>query len=207
MAEQLSLLGPDAPQSPIPPTPVATDFLRKPRGSFKNLFFALLPDPAVAEAIYGQSVLLDRVRGLGGELLEANRLHVSLHGVGGFFDDVPADIVRQATQAADAVRCTPFDVVFERAMSFPSSKAYVLRVGGGMEPLQAFRLGLGIAMANVGLPAKPGFTPHMTLSYRGRTVPEHAIEPLHWRVQEFALISSHVGQSYYEVLGRWPLKG
>jgi 2'-5' RNA ligase len=45
----------------------------------------------------------------------------------------------------------------------------------------------------------------MTMSYSGRAVAEHAIEPIRWTAREFLLIDSHVGKTYHEVVGRWRL--
>jgi 2'-5' RNA ligase len=79
-------------------------------------------------------------------------------------------------------------------------------VGDGTEQIEAFWLKLGIEIANVRPFRKPTFTPHMTLSYNGQPQAEQAIEALRWTAREFALINSHVGETYHEPVGHWPLR-
>jgi 2'-5' RNA ligase len=45
------------------------------------------------------------------------------------------------------------------------------------------------------------------MSWRGRRIPEAAIEPVRWRAVDLALIDSHHGEGEHEVLGRWALSG
>jgi RNA 2',3'-cyclic 3'-phosphodiesterase len=57
-----------------------------------------------------------------------------------------------------------------------------------------------------GLRAAEHFTPppHMTLSYGRGTVPEQAIEPICFAVNEFVLIHSELCLTRHHVLDRWP---
>jgi 2'-5' RNA ligase len=50
------------------------------------------------------------------------------------------------------------------------------------------------------------FTPHVTLLYDDRMVPEQAVEPISWRVREFVLTHSLLGKTQHVELGRWPLR-
>lgn len=132
-------------------------------------------------------------------------MHITLHVIGEY-DETPQAAVLAARQAGDAVLADAFDVVFDRAMTFIGAKAYVLGGGEGVEQVKAFWLNLGIQLANIQPIKKSSFTPHMTLSYMGRAVVEHPIEPIRWTAREFVLINSHVGDTYHEVVGRWPLR-
>jgi 2'-5' RNA ligase len=170
-----------------------------------TLFFAVFPQAQAASAIALHAATLAREQGLVGKRLPAHRLHVTLHELGGYVE-LPTELVEVARQAGDAVQAPVFDVVFDRAMSFPGSGDYVLRGGEGNAQLVAFRESLGVALVNVGLPVKRSFTPHMTVLYDHQTIAEHTIEPVHWTAKEFVLIKSHVGLSKHEPLGRWPLR-
>jgi hypothetical protein len=48
---------------------------------------------------------------------------------------------------------------------------------------------------------------HMTLSYRGKRVPETPIEPVRRAADALVLIDSHGSAHRHEVPGRWPLRG
>ena len=50
------------------------------------------------------------------------------------------------------------------------------------------------------------YRPHITLARRARPI-EAAVEPIHWHVEDLALVESFPdGRNvHYEVLERWPL--
>lgn len=54
-----------------------------------------------------------------------------------------------------------------------------------------------------------GFTPHLTLLYDRKSVEAEAVTPVEWRVREFFLVRSKIGDVSrpYDILGRWPLPG
>ena len=204
MSEQFTLPGFDsAPPRPPPSAKASTKF---PGGRAPyTLFFSIFPQAEAAKAIAIQAARLGREHGLVGKPLLAHRLHVTLHDLGGYAQ-LPPDIVRTAREAGDAVAAPAFDVVFDHAMSFPSSGTYVLCGSAGTAQLAAFRQSLGLAMDHAGLPVKRSFTPHMTVLYDRHPIAEHAIEPITWTAKEFVLINSHVGQGTHEVLGRWSMR-
>jgi 2'-5' RNA ligase len=171
----------------------------------RKLFFALRPDADAAKEIASLGAALDKHHGIGGQPLRPDRLHITLHVIGEY-DETPQPAILAARQVGDAVIADAFDVVFDRAMTFVGAKAYVLGGSEGVEAVKAFWLRLGIELANIQAFRKSSFTPHMTLSYRGRTMAEHPIEPIRWTAREFVLINSHVGETYHEVVGRWPLR-
>ena len=209
MFDQMSMfdtLPPAPPAPPIPASPMPDGAPHAPHA----LFFAVLADAQGAMGLHEHAERLHRQLGIGGKLLEPGRLHVSLHAVGAYLDVRPdADIARWCCAAA-AVSCEPFEVVFDQVASF----------GGQGNPLVfkssneadragfvALHLALGMMLADVGEQIKTrSFTPHMTLSYRGKRVVETAIEPVRWRPAELVMIDSHVGAHLHEVLGRWPLR-
>lgn len=172
-----------------------------------GLFFALLPDAKALERVAKtvQQICI-RHRLSGRPLLE--RAHVSLIGFGEHSGLPPAFVAGAAAAAATMV-AAPFDVTFDRAMSFLGRPRPLVLCGGeGMAELIAFQRALGTAIRNVGLGrVKPQFTPHMTLLYDPRGIEEHAIEPVSWTARDFVLVHSLRGQGRHIPLGRWPLRG
>jgi 2'-5' RNA ligase len=172
-----------------------------------NVFFGLVPDRENALSIARQAAEWNRQFGMSGKLLAPEQLHVSLHPVGTYIGEVPAEQIQFAKRIGEALSAQVFDIVFDRAMSFKGRKSpYVLRVREGLENIKGFWRELGINIANAGGNSKEvTFTPHMTLSYHGRMVTEHHIAPIAMQVRDFVLINSHYGKSRYDVLARWQL--
>jgi RNA 2',3'-cyclic 3'-phosphodiesterase len=115
-------------------------------------------------------------------------------------------------RAGGAVRLPPFEVVFDYAMSFDRRKPdrpFVLRTGVSVTGLTRLQRVLGQAMREAGLRklVSMNFTPHMTLLYDKRLVPELPIEHLSWTVRDFVLIHSLIGCGKHVHLARWPLRG
>ncbi|BEP35652.1 2'-5' RNA ligase family protein [Variovorax sp. V59] len=199
MPEQLLLPGIDP--APPPPRRARSTAPRKERLP-RSLFFAIFPRPEDAASIAALAARLKDRHSLKGKLTEAHRLHVTLYHLGHFLA-VPRETVQAALEAAAAVAPPSFEVMFDEAMRFEQSKAFVL-CGGGTSALAAFRQRLGEALADAGFKPERGFTPHMTLAYTPRKIEPHAIEPVRWMAGSFSLIESHVGEGIHEVLGRWP---
>jgi 2'-5' RNA ligase len=187
-------------EGPAPP-PRATD----------RLFFALLPDAPAAAAIASTAKRLKAEHGLKGRVLANSRLHVTLH----FFGDhvgLPQALVDALSAAASQLHHAPFDVSFDHAMSFagrPRRRPFVLRGSDeGLAALMDFRRALSEALARHGLDhlVEARFTPHVTLLYDPQLRPRQPIEPIVWRVREFVLVDSLIGQSRHVPLARWPLQ-
>jgi 2'-5' RNA ligase len=174
-----------------------------------SLFFALLPDAADATRLHAHARRLEQGLGRAGQPLEAERLHVSLHALGAHVGDDRWDVDLACwRRAAAAVRVAPFDVVFDRFMSFSSDGHPRVFTSSDDAGLQALHEALGIALANTGERlARRRITPHMTVSYRAARVAERPVEPLRWRASTLVLVDSHFGEHVHEVLGRWPLQG
>ena len=175
-----------------------------------RLFFALVPEPLVARRIHRLASGLRRDLGLAGPLMPPERLHVSLYGL----DDhagLPAGLVEAARDAATRVSEMAFDVAFDRLFSF-NNGAVVLVASDNMPEIRRFWESLGFAMEATPLApyakaaARRSLTPHMTLLYDEDTaVPEREILPVRWRVSDFVLVHSRLGQGRHVYLGRWAL--
>ncbi|MDB5535953.1 MAG: 2-5 ligase [Devosia sp.] len=173
-----------------------------------KFFFAV--QPPADEALVISQLAATIASQHGGVPIRADNLHVSLNGVGAY-TTVPADIVDRAITAAAAVDFAPFDVVFDRFLTWNNSpkRATVMRCSTGEAELTALYTAICTAMMQSGLPAEeaPG-TPHMTLFYGGAVLPEqHLPQPFGWRVGRFCLIHSIHGTGRHKVRGEWLLRG
>lgn len=176
-----------------------------------GLFLALVPPAAIADRV---SELIQQLRychGLRSEALSPLRLHVTLHYLGAY-NGLPQTLVESVCAAAPAVSMPPFEISFDRALSFTNkrkARPFVLRAGRDIVALSVLHRAVGEAMTRVGLGrwVRPHFTPHMTLLYDRRLVDEHPIEALGWTVTDFVFVHSLVGQGKHIHLARWPLLG
>lgn len=196
MPKQLSLPGFDP-----APTPNRPAHPRAPH----TLFFAVLPPAGDLPRIEQTAQALLLQHGLTGKPIRAERKHVTLIVLGGYNDAVPQDVVDAASAAASALLMPVFEVVFDRALSFAGSGAFVLRGADDAAPVDAFRQALGRALTQAGLWFRPIKTAHMTLAYDDRHVAEHLVEPVRWIAEDFVLIHSLAGQGVHRHLRRWPL--
>lgn len=178
----------------------------------ERLFLGLMLPPDTTGAA---SKVLEEARvdhGLRGSPIRPDRLHITLIHVGDYAGSLPQSVVAAILSAMDGLSEAAFDLALDRAGSFagaPGKHPYVLLGGEGVEALVAFRDRLFRALLRAGVRtlSREAFTPHMTLTYGDRQLPERAIEPVGWRAQDFLLIHSEVGRSTYHTLGRWPLRG
>lgn len=147
-----------------------------------------------------------------GRLVPAERLHVSLHGLGDH-PHLPQRLVAAAREAGDAVAAPQFEIAFDCAGSFGGNgggkRPFVLRSVHDIDVLLLFHRALANAMARAGLARRiaPHFAPHMTMLYDSRKAPQRAIDPVCFPVREFALVHSFLRRSRYIFLARWPLGG
>lgn len=173
-----------------------------------GLFFALFPDASAAAQLSRTAQQLCIRHRLFGRVLAPERLHVSLLGLGAH-SGLPPDLVAGAMEAAGEIAASPFEVTFDRAVSFlGKQRPLVLCSGDDVPELIALQRALGGAARAKGLGrAKPQYTPHITVLYDERGIEDHAIEPVRWTVREFVLVHSLRGEGKYIPLGRWPLRG
>jgi RNA 2',3'-cyclic 3'-phosphodiesterase len=169
-----------------------------------RLFLAAVPDARTARRMHRLAETLKRAHKFDGRIVEAERLHVSLF----FLGELPEPAARMAYEAAAEVRASPFEVLFDRSVTFrgkPGNQPFVLTGDDGLDRLKSFRRTLGGAMSSKGLGslATKQFSPHVTLFYAERNVEELPIEPIGWTVNEFVLIHSTRGHVH---LARWPLQ-
>jgi len=172
--------------------------------SNSRLFLAAIPDAVTAARIHRLAGVLKRTHRFSGKLIEPDRLHISLFFLGG----LPDHIVGAACEAVAGVRMQPFDVSFNRSVSFlgnAGGRPFVLMGGEEPCPLKSFRQMLGAALTRKGLRrrANTNFIPHITILYDPRSVEEHPIEPISWNLKEVVLIHSMNGHTH---LARLPLR-
>ena len=103
----------------------------------------------------------------------------------------------------------PFNVHFDRIISFANkdnNNPLVLLGGGDQSALQEFYGLLGDALRTAGFKRiQKSFTPHMTLLYDSRLVPETPVPPVVWTVRNFVLVHSPYGQSRHKKIASFRL--
>lgn len=172
-----------------------------------NLFFALAPLRDDAEHFAQAGAELRRRHGLRGPCLPPQNLHVSLQAVAGYADRIPLSDIDAARTAAARVTWPGSSILFDRACSFDTAgnNPFVLRCDAQSgDAVIQLREALGEELRRAGLRPKPSRTPHMTLLYDRRLVPEHPIEQTGWVAARFTLILSHQGLGHHQRLGDWP---
>lgn len=175
-----------------------------------RLFFALFPDAETASRLGRIARQLRHDLGLRGRPLADERFHVTLHHLGDFAG-LPEGLVASAIDAAERVDTAPFQLSFDRAVSFHGARAnhpFVLRADRDAVPLMAFQRELGLSLARAGLGVKPNatFTPHVTMLYDDQLIGEKPVEPVRWTASEFVLVRSLLDRTQHIALGRWPLR-
>lgn len=176
-----------------------------------RLFFALRPDPETAARIHALAQQVREASALRARTLAQERLHVTLVFLGQFPSaNGLADI---AAAAARSVSARSFEIGFERLKSFGSPPGRGRRnlplvlLTDDPAPLCALRERLVQAIAGTGAfpEAVEGATPHITLLYDRKPVPEQRVPRMFWIAREFVLVQSLVGKSEHRVLARYAL--
>ncbi|WP_225041527.1 2'-5' RNA ligase family protein [Xanthomonas campestris] len=175
----------------------------------ERLFFAVMADAATAThaAQIGSSLLQAGL--VEGKPLAPERLHVTLHHLGDYAGGLPPSLVARATQAAERVVQQAFEVEFDRVGTFGGRRSQlpcVLRGEEQVRGLYDLQGALGRQLAHVGIAGDAQYTPHMTLLYCNQSLPQRRCDPLRWTVTDFALVRSFLGQSRYQIEGRWSLR-
>lgn len=170
-----------------------------------RLFFGIWPDAQAAESL---TQLMARLRNDGimpGRPVDTDRLHLTLHHLGDFVDQIPPSLLPTAQAAAAAVKVPPLEVAFDRIGG--TRGQFLLRASDGSLALRHFRQILSIALIKEGLRryVDPAFTPHVTLSYDFSDAPEMSIEPIAWTVHEFVLVESLLRKHRHIKKGSWQI--
>lgn len=177
-----------------------------PRGK-DRLFFAIYPDAEVAERILALANEVRTRKGLSGNPVQRERLHVTLAHLGDFHG-VPQRIVEIASDAAALIASeSSFEVGFDRVVSFSGrdQKPLVLVGRDGVQALSGFRDRLKSALLKSGLEIESRFKPHVTLLYDRESIAETVVDPIAWTAKELVLVHSLVGRPQHFHLKRWPL--
>jgi RNA 2',3'-cyclic 3'-phosphodiesterase len=176
-----------------------------------RLLLAILPDADGAARAEEVKHHQRGKHGLRSKLILEKHFHITLIHNGDYVG-LPQGIVAAVCEAAAGVVMAPFDVAFDRVMSFsgkPDKLPLVLRGGDGLVALITFQQILVTAIRRAGLRYAAGshFTPHMTLLYGDRRVAEEPIKTVGWTVREFVLVHSLLSLGRHVLLGRWALRG
>jgi 2'-5' RNA ligase len=174
-----------------------------------RLMFLIYPDTATAERIAVEARRLRETLGLRGQPLLTDRFHITLHHLGDYVG-LPNDVVTKGKMAGGALKAAPFEVVFDKAVSFanrPDANPFTLQGGEGVAALVDFQKALGLKMAGAALKPDKQFVPHITLLYDGQVIPVLDIAPIRWTVDRFVLVQSKLGQTQHIVLQTWELAG
>lgn len=174
----------------------------------ERLFFAVMPDAATADTIatLAQSLLDAGV--VHGKPLLRERLHVTLHHLGDYAG-LPPSLLARARQAGERLSMAPFEVRFDRVGTFGGRGRQlpcVLRGEEGVRELCLLQRTLARRLAEQGIHGDTRFTPHVTLLYSEAALALQRIEPVQWRADELLLIRSFLGQTRYQIEGRWALR-
>lgn len=190
------------------PVQLSIEGLDPPELRLDRIFFALKPAQIVVPAVEALADELKLRHGWPSKgKVGTERLHITLHHLGDHAG-VSQSLVATAKQAAQSLSARPFDVAFDRVMTFTRHQGTmptVLASSLDNAPLMDFQKRLGDAMRHFGLGrcVDVRFTPHVTLHYVDRAVPEEAVEPISWQVTEFFLIHSLLKRGEHRILGRW----
>jgi RNA 2',3'-cyclic 3'-phosphodiesterase len=170
-----------------------------------RLFFAIFPDPAALAAIGRIAARLNAEKVLRGRWTAPAKYHVTARFLGDHAD--PTAVIARAKAAAAQVRAAPFDIRFDRIVTFRGRHQWpcVVRCTSGSDrAVEALWRGLGAASSDVRGEAAGRFLPHLTIAYADRMLDAPiTIEPVITGIKAFALVDSH--DAKHEVLARWPL--
>jgi 2'-5' RNA ligase len=183
--------------------------------STKRLFFALWPDEALRAAV--ARATHKAVRASGGRSVPARNLHVTLLFLGSVAADRLPQLEALAARVAGANVAPPSELVFDRIEHWEKPRVLVATASPspGVAIAGALAAKLFEATSRVGFAPDlkslgfvddvtlGEFRPHVTLARKvAHPVPAADIEPVPWRVTQFALVDSRRGPdgSEYSVL-------
>jgi RNA 2',3'-cyclic 3'-phosphodiesterase len=169
------------------------------------LFFAAVPPDTIKDQI------ADAWRSTGtGERFRRDTLHMTIQVIAGLNEPDPV-LVDRARLAAAAPRTGPFELCFDRLLTFggrPDNRALVLATDGRRDDANDLAVELHQALKAVGLapPRWQKVVPHLTLAYGpGFADTRHLAQPIRWTIRDITLVDSLQGQGRHVSLGNWPL--
>ena len=171
-----------------------------------NLLFLVYPEPEDAARIDEEGRRLVRVHGLRDRVQQRGRLHTTLCSLG-LFGNVPMDCIAAAKAAANSITCPALALRFDDARSYQSGGAFALYGDAATNAAVArLRRPLVMTLLRFGLDPTESHTPHISLVYNcGAVVQAIDVVPQAWVARRFALVRSHVGSTYHELLAEWQL--
>jgi RNA 2',3'-cyclic 3'-phosphodiesterase len=172
------------------------------------VFFAVQPNPDIAQCLGRLAWSLLRKHKLAGRPRPDRCFHVTLHGIGNYAE-LPRDAVVAIDEAVSAIKMPSFLVAFDRVRNFGGgrNRALVLVGDEGVAGLRMFQHELVTALQKIGFARRkePTYEPHITLLHYEGGIADQAVEETRWTVREFVLVRSLHGQSRHLPLARWPL--
>lgn len=167
----------------------------------RRLFFALWPQPAVANRI----AALTRELGVNGRAIPADRIHLTVLFLGATSEALETDIVGRLPSV---MPYGPIDMLLDTVGCF--RRAGVAWVAPGAMPpgLADLHAALSAAATAAGLtPERREFRPHVTLARRTRGRRSGSIDGIRWVSTELTLVESVAAERGvdYRVRRRWPL--
>jgi 2'-5' RNA ligase len=172
-----------------------------PRRESLRLFFALWPEPAMAQRLHALTV--DQTRRLGGRAMRPETLHLTL----AFLGNVASDRLPAARAAADRVAAASFSFTLDRLEYWRHNR--LLWAGGDAAPgLLALAGQLQDSLRQNGFALEERrFVPHVTLARNVKEAQGADLPPLCWECRSFALVRSVPSPdgSVYENVAVWPL--
>lgn len=167
-----------------------------------RLFFAVKPPMPVARKIDHYAEILAG----GGDRILAAHQHVTL-GIAADAEAYPHGLIETLHMAATRIMADPFDLLLDR-LSYGGRSA-ALRPSRSNIALARLQRQVADAMKKARAPLREDwtFSPHQTLFYRDGPPAQRTIDGFGWRVEDVALICSHVGRTKHETVGTWRLQG
>lgn len=171
----------------------------------RRLFFALWPDAALRAALATRLAAL--LPPGAGRAQSPRQWHVTLE----FLGSVPPGRLAAACDAAEGVRCGPFELAFDAVEHWrrPQVLCLVARVPPAPLAMLVARLRHGLAEQGF-VPEDRAYRAHLTVARKvSRPVAVPPFEPIPWPARDFALVESvsDAAGPRYGPLRHWVLQG
>jgi 2'-5' RNA ligase len=171
-------------------------------GPYARLFFALWPDPLLAQALADHALAMGKHAG--GKAVPAQKIHMTL-----FFLGEVSDAQRERMGSVPDLQCGPLQLDIDWTGCWPKNGIAWAAPSHSPPALERLvrRLGDWLRSESMQMESRP-FTPHITLLRRASCGVFPALgQTLHWAVRDFVLVRSRLGPpaSQYEIIERYPL--